>query len=165
MCVCVVLQMTQEQLILASRSLHLQQAYPAGLHGWRKRCVYYFLLLLLATMIVNLALTVWIIKVMNLSLVSSGTAWLEFRGGANLIQPDKSRLKPRNLMGVLVVSRGGNGSSLSGGLLAAPLSSHFTPPPVTYASVPSSVSQLDQIAPPGGPLSAVPQQLLVFQAW
>lgn len=70
---CFVLQITQEQLILASRSLHLQQAYPAGLHGWRKRCVYYCLLLLLATMIVNLALTVWIIKVMNLSLVSSET--------------------------------------------------------------------------------------------
>lgn len=46
---------------------------PAARHarwGWRKRCIY-FLLLLLATMIVNLALTVWIMKVMNLSLVST----------------------------------------------------------------------------------------------
>ncbi|CAB1418851.1 unnamed protein product [Pleuronectes platessa] len=40
---------------------------PVGLYGWRKRCLYFFLLLLLVTMIVNLALTVWIIKVMNFS--------------------------------------------------------------------------------------------------
>uniref|UniRef100_A0A3B5PUP3 Sarcoglycan zeta n=1 Tax=Xiphophorus maculatus TaxID=8083 RepID=A0A3B5PUP3_XIPMA len=67
---------TQEQFILASQSLHLQRpgceaVYPVGLYGWRKRCLYFFLLLLLVTMIVNLALTVWIIKVMNFSTVSS----------------------------------------------------------------------------------------------
>uniref|UniRef100_A0A3B4XJ21 Sarcoglycan zeta n=1 Tax=Seriola lalandi dorsalis TaxID=1841481 RepID=A0A3B4XJ21_SERLL len=66
---------TQEQFILASQSLHLQRAgcdavYPVGLYGWRKRCLYFFLLLLLVTMIVNLALTVWIIKVMNFSVDS-----------------------------------------------------------------------------------------------
>uniref|UniRef100_A0A3P8UD60 Sarcoglycan zeta n=1 Tax=Amphiprion percula TaxID=161767 RepID=A0A3P8UD60_AMPPE len=66
---------TQEQFILASQSLHLQRpgcdpVYPVGLYGWRKRCLYFFLLLLLATMIVNLALTVWIIKVMNFSVDS-----------------------------------------------------------------------------------------------
>lgn len=71
-----VFQITQEQFILASQSLHLQRpgcdaVYPVGLYGWRKRCLYFFLLLLLATMIVNLALTVWIIKVMNFSLVST----------------------------------------------------------------------------------------------
>uniref|UniRef100_A0A3Q0RYL5 Sarcoglycan zeta n=1 Tax=Amphilophus citrinellus TaxID=61819 RepID=A0A3Q0RYL5_AMPCI len=63
---------TQEQFILASQSLHLQRpgcdaVYPVGLYGWRKRCLYFFLLLLLVTMIVNLALTVWIVKVMNFS--------------------------------------------------------------------------------------------------
>ncbi|MED6249477.1 hypothetical protein ATANTOWER_014783 [Ataeniobius toweri] len=66
-------QITQEQFILASQSLHLQRpgceaVYPVGLYGWRKRCLYFFLLLLLVTMIVNLALTVWIIKVMNFSM-------------------------------------------------------------------------------------------------
>ena len=75
MCVCV-FQITQEQFILASQSLHLQRpgcdaVYPVGLYGWRKRCLYFFLLLLLVTMIVNLALTVWIIKVMNFSVVST----------------------------------------------------------------------------------------------
>ncbi|XP_033465149.1 zeta-sarcoglycan-like isoform X2 [Epinephelus lanceolatus] len=69
------LKITQEQFILASQSLHLQRpgcdtAYPVGLYGWRKRCLYFFLLLLLVTMIVNLALTVWIIKVMNFSVDS-----------------------------------------------------------------------------------------------
>ncbi|XP_038587756.1 zeta-sarcoglycan-like isoform X2 [Micropterus salmoides] len=66
------LKITQEQFILASQSLHLQRpgcdaVYPVGLYGWRKRCLYFFLLLLLVTMIVNLALTVWIMKVMNFS--------------------------------------------------------------------------------------------------
>lgn len=75
-----VFQITQEQFILASQSLHLQRpgcdaaVYPVGLYGWRKRCIYFFLLLLLVTMIVNLALTVWIIKVMNFSLVSCSMA-------------------------------------------------------------------------------------------
>uniref|UniRef100_A0A3B3WQL0 Uncharacterized protein n=1 Tax=Poecilia mexicana TaxID=48701 RepID=A0A3B3WQL0_9TELE len=42
------------------------QVYPAvGIYGWRKRCLYFFILLLLVTMIVNLALTIWILKVMN----------------------------------------------------------------------------------------------------
>uniref|UniRef100_A0A3P8UU70 Sarcoglycan zeta n=1 Tax=Cynoglossus semilaevis TaxID=244447 RepID=A0A3P8UU70_CYNSE len=63
---------TQEQFVLSSQSLHLQRPasdaiYPVGLYGWRKRFLYFFLLLLLVTMIVNLALTVWIIKVMNFS--------------------------------------------------------------------------------------------------
>ncbi|XP_075999941.1 zeta-sarcoglycan-like isoform X2 [Genypterus blacodes] len=69
------LKITQEQFILASQSLHLQRpaceaVYPVGLYGWRKRCLYFFLLLLMVTMIVNLALTVWIIKVMNFSMDS-----------------------------------------------------------------------------------------------
>ncbi|XP_026208914.1 zeta-sarcoglycan-like [Anabas testudineus] len=71
------LKITQEQFIFASQSLHLQRpacdaAYPVGVYGWRKRCLYFFLLLLLVTMIVNLALTVWIIKVMNFSVVGMG---------------------------------------------------------------------------------------------
>uniref|UniRef100_A0A672G1B9 Sarcoglycan zeta n=1 Tax=Salarias fasciatus TaxID=181472 RepID=A0A672G1B9_SALFA len=68
---------TQEQFILGTQSLHLQRpgcdaTYPVGLYGWRKRCLYFLLLLLLVTMIVNLALTVWIIKVMNFSMDGMG---------------------------------------------------------------------------------------------
>ncbi|XP_069001480.1 zeta-sarcoglycan-like isoform X1 [Embiotoca jacksoni] len=79
------LKITQEQFIPASRSLHLRRpgcdaAYPAGLYGWRKRCLYFFLLLLLVTMIVNLALTVWIIKVMNFSTDGMGNLRLNRDG-------------------------------------------------------------------------------------
>ncbi|KAG7248771.1 hypothetical protein CRUP_004775 [Coryphaenoides rupestris] len=78
-----------EQYIPGSRTLHLSRPagphhhhqqgeeeegedenavyYTVGLYGWRKRCLYFLLLLFLVTMIVNLALTVWIIKVMDLS--------------------------------------------------------------------------------------------------
>ncbi|XP_058482289.1 zeta-sarcoglycan-like isoform X1 [Solea solea] len=79
------LKITQEQFILASQSLHLQRpgydaVYPVGLYGWRKRCLYFFLLLLLVTMIVNLALTVWIIKVMNFSMDGMGNLHLNQDG-------------------------------------------------------------------------------------
>ncbi|KAK7929299.1 hypothetical protein WMY93_005694 [Mugilogobius chulae] len=69
------ISMTQEQYILAAQPnpLHQRgasvcgtQVYPTvGIYGWRKRCLYFFILLLLVTMIVNLALTIWILKVMN----------------------------------------------------------------------------------------------------
>ncbi|XP_071391894.1 zeta-sarcoglycan isoform X1 [Centroberyx affinis] len=79
------LKITQEQYILASQSLHLQRpgsdaVYPVGLYGWRKRCFYFFLLLLLVIMIVNLALTVWIIKVMNFSVDGMGNLQLNQDG-------------------------------------------------------------------------------------
>ncbi|XP_070785858.1 zeta-sarcoglycan-like isoform X3 [Enoplosus armatus] len=79
------LKITQEQFILASQSLHLQRpgcdaVYPVGLYGWRKRCLYFFLLLLLVTMIVNLALTVWIMKVMNFSVDGMGNLQLNQDG-------------------------------------------------------------------------------------
>ncbi|XP_040036827.2 zeta-sarcoglycan isoform X1 [Gasterosteus aculeatus] len=79
------LKITQEQFILASQSLHLQRpggnaVDPVGLRGWRKRCLYFFLLLLLVTMIVNMALTVWIIKVMNFSVDGMGNLELKQDG-------------------------------------------------------------------------------------
>ncbi|XP_068164405.1 zeta-sarcoglycan-like [Antennarius striatus] len=79
------LKITQDQFSLSSRSLRLQRpgceaVYSVGLYGWRKRCLYFFLLLLLVTMIVNLALTVWIIKVMNFSLDGMGNLRLNRDG-------------------------------------------------------------------------------------
>ncbi|KAL7856309.1 hypothetical protein AOLI_G00199130 [Acnodon oligacanthus] len=69
--------MTQEQYILASQPGGLQRPgcpapYPVGIYGWRKRCLYFFILLLLVTMIVNLALTIWILKVMNFTVDGMG---------------------------------------------------------------------------------------------
>uniref|UniRef100_A0A8C1ZPQ0 Sarcoglycan zeta n=3 Tax=Cyprinus carpio TaxID=7962 RepID=A0A8C1ZPQ0_CYPCA len=71
------LKMTQEQYILASQPNPLQRpgcatVYPVGIYGWRKRCLYFFILLLLVTMIVNLALTIWILKVMNFTVDGMG---------------------------------------------------------------------------------------------
>ncbi|KAM8933151.1 zeta-sarcoglycan isoform 2-T2 [Lycaon pictus] len=68
-------QMTREQYILATQQNNLPRAenaqlYPVGIYGWRKRCLYFFVLLLLVTMIVNLAMTIWILKVMNFTVDS-----------------------------------------------------------------------------------------------
>ncbi|XP_068388170.1 zeta-sarcoglycan isoform X2 [Eschrichtius robustus] len=67
--------MTREQYILATQQNNLPRAenaqlYPVGIYGWRKRCLYFFVLLLLVTMIVNLAMTIWILKVMNFTVDS-----------------------------------------------------------------------------------------------
>ncbi|KAJ8416501.1 hypothetical protein AAFF_G00357890 [Aldrovandia affinis] len=69
--------MTQEQYILAAQPNNLQRpgcapVYPVGIYGWRKRCLYFFVLLLLVIMIVNLALTIWILKVMNFTVDGMG---------------------------------------------------------------------------------------------
>ncbi|KAJ8262327.1 hypothetical protein GJAV_G00165190 [Gymnothorax javanicus] len=69
--------MTQEQYILAAQPNSLQKpgcatVYPVGIYGWRKRCLYFFILLLLVIMIVNLALTIWILKVMNFTVDGMG---------------------------------------------------------------------------------------------
>ncbi len=44
--------------------------YKIGIYGWRKRCLYLFVLLLMIIVIINLALTIWILKVMDFSIVS-----------------------------------------------------------------------------------------------
>nr|XP_033800356.1 zeta-sarcoglycan [Geotrypetes seraphini] len=69
--------MTREQYILATQQNNLprtenSQFYPVGIYGWRKRCLYFFVLLLLVTMIVNLAMTIWILKVMNFTVDGMG---------------------------------------------------------------------------------------------
>ena len=40
-----------------------------GLYGWRKRCLYFFILLLVVIIITNLALTIWILVVLDFSQV------------------------------------------------------------------------------------------------
>ena len=66
--------------VLTNYSCELQQCifiqhsdppiYTAGIYGWRKRCLYLFLLLLLTTIVLNLGLTVWILVVMDFNTVS-----------------------------------------------------------------------------------------------
>lgn len=70
--ICVCLQMTQEQCPHRNnvQSTEKPQVYKVGIYGWRKRCLYFFVLLLMILIVVNLALTIWILKVMNFTIVS-----------------------------------------------------------------------------------------------
>ena len=43
---------------------------PAGIYGWRKQCLYATVLFILVIVIMNLALTVWILRVLDFSIVS-----------------------------------------------------------------------------------------------
>ncbi|KAM4795375.1 gamma-sarcoglycan isoform 1-T2 [Rhinophrynus dorsalis] len=49
-----------------------QYVYSIGIYGWRKRCLYLFVLLLLIILVVNFALTIWILKVMWFSPTGMG---------------------------------------------------------------------------------------------
>lgn len=44
---------------------------PIGVYGWRKRCLYFFVLLLVVVLLVNLGLTVWILVVLRFNVVSA----------------------------------------------------------------------------------------------
>uniref|UniRef100_A0A182N025 Uncharacterized protein n=1 Tax=Anopheles dirus TaxID=7168 RepID=A0A182N025_9DIPT len=46
-----------------------------ALYGWRKKCLYALIFVLMVMIIVNLALTLWIMKVMEFSSVSIPGAW------------------------------------------------------------------------------------------
>ncbi|XP_071485736.1 zeta-sarcoglycan-like [Diadema antillarum] len=46
--------------------------YKVGIYGWRKRCIYLLVLILMAVITVNLALTVWILRVLDFSLNGMG---------------------------------------------------------------------------------------------
>lgn len=48
--------------------VHRQQ--PVGIYGWRKRCLYAFILFLMVLTILNLALIIWILRVLNFSVVN-----------------------------------------------------------------------------------------------
>ncbi|BFZ14944.1 hypothetical protein BsWGS_17984 [Bradybaena similaris] len=45
---------------------------PLGIYGWRKRCLYAFLLALMLVVVINMALTVWILRVLDFSLDGMG---------------------------------------------------------------------------------------------
>ena len=44
---------------------------PAGIYGWRKQCLYATVLFILIIVIMNLALTVWLLRVLDFSIVST----------------------------------------------------------------------------------------------
>jgi hypothetical protein len=43
--------------------------YKIGIYGWRKRCLYLLILIITVITIINLALTIWVMHVMNFNLV------------------------------------------------------------------------------------------------
>ncbi|KAG8198425.1 hypothetical protein JTE90_021666 [Oedothorax gibbosus] len=58
-------------------------AYRIGIYGWRKRCLYFLVIVLFAMVIINLALTIWIIRVMDFSINGMGRLRI-FRDGLRL---------------------------------------------------------------------------------
>uniref|UniRef100_A0A8C0N8D6 Gamma-sarcoglycan n=2 Tax=Canis lupus familiaris TaxID=9615 RepID=A0A8C0N8D6_CANLF len=70
-------QMVREQYTTTTEGTHIQRpenqcVYKIGIYGWRKRCLYLFVLLLLIILLVNFALTIWILKVMWFSPTGMG---------------------------------------------------------------------------------------------
>ncbi|XP_046521149.1 gamma-sarcoglycan isoform X1 [Equus quagga] len=70
-------QMVCEQYTTTTEGTHIerpenQSVYKIGIYGWRKRCLYLFVLLLLIILLVNFALTIWILKVMWFSPTGMG---------------------------------------------------------------------------------------------
>ena len=73
-------QMVREQYVATTQGPDVapvvDHIYKIGIYGWRKRCLYLFVLLLLIILVVNFALTIWILRVMwfnTVRLISSGT--------------------------------------------------------------------------------------------
>nr|XP_023675340.1 delta-sarcoglycan-like [Paramormyrops kingsleyae] len=69
-----------------------QVSYKVGIYGWRKRCLYCFVLLLMVLILVNLALTIWILKVMNFTMEGMGhlritKTGLELNGDSEFLRP------------------------------------------------------------------------------
>jgi len=54
--------------------------YKIGIYGWRKRCLYFLILLILIIAIINLALTIWIIRVQDFSLKGMGKVHITRNG-------------------------------------------------------------------------------------
>lgn len=57
-------------------------AFQLGLYGWRKKCLFLLVFALMLLIVLNLALTLWILKVMEFSAVSRlsiGRLWERVR--------------------------------------------------------------------------------------
>ncbi|XP_054829794.1 gamma-sarcoglycan [Eublepharis macularius] len=77
--------MVREQYITTTPGTNLerpesQYVYSIGIYGWRKRCLYLFVLLLIIILIVNFALLIWILKVMWFSPIGMGYLYVESEG-------------------------------------------------------------------------------------
>ncbi|XP_056467592.1 gamma-sarcoglycan [Gadus chalcogrammus] len=81
--------MVREQYVTTTQDFSVpspipDHVYKIGIYGWRKRCLYLFVLLLIAILLVNFALTIWILRVM----------WFDTDGMGLLgVHPDGVRLE------------------------------------------------------------------------
>nr|XP_033804876.1 gamma-sarcoglycan isoform X2 [Geotrypetes seraphini] len=66
--------------------------YKIGIYGWRKRCLYLFVLLLLIILLINFALTIWILKVMWFS--PTGMGYLQVTSEGLRLEGDSEFLYP-----------------------------------------------------------------------
>ncbi|CAH1123727.1 unnamed protein product [Ceutorhynchus assimilis] len=79
------------------------QGFRVGIYGWRKKCLYALILVLLFMVIVNLALTLWVLKVMDFS--SDGMGQLEIVPGGLKLKGNAFVLE--NLIASQIRSRSG----------------------------------------------------------
>lgn len=84
--------MTQEQNAHRNNVSQEPHVYKVGIYGWRKRCLYLFVLLLMVLILVNLALTIWILKVMNFTIDGMGHLRITEKGLK--LEGDSEFLKP-----------------------------------------------------------------------
>uniref|UniRef100_G3NUR5 Gamma-sarcoglycan n=1 Tax=Gasterosteus aculeatus TaxID=69293 RepID=G3NUR5_GASAC len=80
-------QMVREQYVTTTQGSSSpgpvpDNVYKIGIYGWRKRCLYLFVLLLIIILVVNFALTIWIVRVM----------WFN-TGGMGLLQVNSDGVK------------------------------------------------------------------------
>ena len=54
-------------------NMNTNGVHEIGFYGWRKKCLYFFIVLVTVAVIINAALTLWIIAVLSFSMVSPYT--------------------------------------------------------------------------------------------
>ncbi|KAA0702345.1 Gamma-sarcoglycan [Triplophysa tibetana] len=91
------MEMVREQYISTTEESGLlapvnEYIYMIGIYGWRKRCLYLFILILLIIMVVNLALMIWILRVMWFN--SEGMGYLQVKEDGLRLEGESEFLFP-----------------------------------------------------------------------
>lgn len=81
------------------------EEFYLGLYGWRKKCLYFLILSLAILIVVNLALTLWILKVMEFTTVCQNVTTFRFDEEFRLRQ-----LTKKNVTLFVMFGSGWNGS-------------------------------------------------------
>ncbi|KAJ8368832.1 hypothetical protein SKAU_G00088600 [Synaphobranchus kaupii] len=131
-------QMVREQYIRTTLDSSLPDVnpdyiYSIGIYGWRKRCLYLFVLLLIIILVVNFALTIWILRVMwfnseGMGLLQVNADGLRLEGESEFLFPlyaqeidsrEDSSLLIHSSQNVSLVARNEKGS-VTGSLFVGP---------------------------------------------